>query len=285
MSMFFKPLHRLATSVGKRLAPRTYACLKFQAFGRRYPEPELHLLPCLCDPRKTSLDVGASAGLYMAHLLRLSERCIAFEARPQQAAELKSVLKRIKARASVEAVALSDRVGQAKLRMLVCDPGRATIEPSNLLDDEEDSSDRAELIVPMRRLDDYGLDNVGFVKVDVEGHELAVLKGGAQTIRQNQPSLLIEIEERHSENAVGEVIEFITALGYSGFFLQGQQARPVSEFDPARHQDSRNIGGWKSHWRRTGVYINNFIFVPSERAQEFLAMASLLKSHSPDDAN
>jgi FkbM family methyltransferase len=284
MNRFFKPLVRLAASVGKKLAPRTYASFKFRTLGRRYPEPELRLLPWLCDPRKTSLDVGAAEGLYMAHMLRLSERCIGFEARPKQAADLKSVLQRMKTRASIEAVALSDRVGEAKLRILLADPGRSTIEPSNPLEDE-DGSDRGELIVPMRRLDDYGLDNVGFVKVDVEGHELEVLKGGEETIRQNRPSLLIEIEDRHRKNAVSEVTAFITALGYSGFILQGHQARPVSEFELARDQDSRNIGGWRSHWRRTGLYINNFIFVPSERAQEFLAFSSLLKTLSSDDAN
>jgi FkbM family methyltransferase len=275
MNKIVLPLIQSVKSVVRRLAPGMYAHLTFKVLARRYPEPELHLLPCLCDSRKTSLDVGAAGGLYTAHLLGLSQCCIAFEPRPRQADDLRSVLGWMKVRVSVEAVALSDRAGHAKLRILVDDPGRSTIETANLLQDDEGSA-QVEIVVPMRRLDDYALDNVGFVKIDVEGHELAVLQGGSQTILQNRPSFLVEIEERHRENAVNEVANFITAFGYSGFFLHGEHVRPLSEFDQASHQDSRNIGGWKSNWEKTGTYINNFIFVPKERAEAFLASASVV---------
>jgi len=174
-------------------------------------------------------------------------------------------------------VALSDRAGQATLRILVDDPGRSTIEAMNLLEDE-DGSAQTEIVVPARRLDDYALDNVGFIKIDVEGHELAVLRGGAQTIRHNRPTLLMEIEDRHRENALSEVTAFMTALGYSGFFLDGHQVRPLDDFNHAKHQDRRNISGWKSNWAKTGTYINNFIFIPSERAEAFLASASAVEN-------
>lgn len=273
MNKIFMPLKRIAVSMGKRLAPNAYALFKFKSLGRDFHEPELRLLPYLCDSRKTSLDIGASEGLYMAHLLGLSEHCIAFEARPWQAAALKSVLARVTRHATVESVALSDSAGETKLRILIEDPGRSTIEESNLLEDE-DGSDCNEVVVPVRRLDDYALDNVGFAKIDVEGHELAVLKGGEQTVRRNRPSLLIEIEDRHRENAVRDVTNFLADLDYLGFFLLGGLMRPLSEFDRALHQDSRNIGGWKSHWQRKGIYINNFIFVPAERKQKFIQSIS-----------
>ncbi|SDZ77875.1 FkbM family methyltransferase [Nitrosospira multiformis] len=268
MNKVFAPLKRISVSVGKRLAPDAYALFKFKSLGRDFHEPELRLLPYLCDSRKTSLDIGASEGLYMAHLLKLSAYCIAFEARPAQAARLKFILTRVTHRASVESVALSDSTGETKLRTLVEDPGRSTIEISNLLEDE-DGSNLTEVTVPVRRLDDYALDNVGFAKIDVEGHELAVLKGGEDTVRRHRPSLLIEIEDRHRKNAIRDVTDFLADLDYSGFFILNDLVRPLNEFDRELHQDSRNIGGWKSHWERKGVYINNFIFVPSEKRQEF----------------
>jgi FkbM family methyltransferase len=270
------PLRHFAVSVGKRLAPQAYSRLKFRSMGRNFPEPELYLLPYLCDSRKTSLDIGASQGLYTAHLLSLSRCCIAFEPRPKQAADLKLALRQFKNNVSVEAVALSDRTGEARLRILADDPGRSTIEESNLLEDEDGSS-FTELTTSIRRLDDYALDNVGFVKIDVEGHELSVLKGGEQTIRKSHPSLLVEIEDRHRRNAIFDVTDYLAGLGYSGFFLLNRVAHPLSKFDIALHQDSRNIGGWKSHWQRRGIYINNFIFVPTEKRQDFIHSVLLCK--------
>lgn len=92
----------------------------------------------------------------------------------------------------VETVAPSAVPGEAKLRILGSDTGRSTIEHDNTLEDS-DGSARFEIAVPARRLDDYEMDAVGFIKIDVEGHELAVLRGGSETIRRCLPSMLIEI--------------------------------------------------------------------------------------------
>lgn len=42
-------------------------------------------------------------------------------------------------------------------------------------------------------IDSLGLENIGFIKIDVEGHELACLRGAAETIRRDRPTLLVEI--------------------------------------------------------------------------------------------
>lgn len=268
MTQVFMSLKHFAVSIGKNLAPRAYGRLRLKRLEGNFTEPELRLLPYLCDPQKTSLDIGASQGLYTAHLLRFSQRCVAFEPRPMQAADLALGLDHLKSKVSVESIALSDRAGEVRLRMLAHDLGRSTIEDSNPLEDE-DGSASAEIIVPARRLDDYEFDNIGFIKIDVEGHELAVLKGGERTISRNRPSLLIEIEDRHRQNAIHDVVDFLSGLNYTGFFLMDERLHPLSKFDKTLHQDSRNIGGWKSQWRRSGIYINNFIFLPSERRESF----------------
>ena len=57
--------------------------------------------------------------------------------------------------------------------------------------------------VPLRTLDSYNLSNIGFIKIDVEGHELDVLRGAEVTLRRDQPNLLIEIENRHAPTRCG----------------------------------------------------------------------------------
>jgi FkbM family methyltransferase len=163
----------------------------------------------------------------------------------------------------VEAVALSDVQADASLRVLERDEGRSTIERDNTLEDP-DGSDKYEITVPTRRLDDYGLDAVGFVKIDVEGHELAVLRGGSTTLQRFRPTILVEIEERHKPNSINDVNEFLAALGYNGYFILSRDLRPIAEFDLSKHQNVEHIGGWKTNWQRSGVYVNNFFFVPAD---------------------
>lgn len=61
------------------------------------------------------------------------------------------------------------------------------------------------------------IDRVDFVKVDVEGAELPLLRGGEATLAVHHPALLLEIEERHVRkydvDAVA-VVDWLTARGY-----------------------------------------------------------------------
>jgi FkbM family methyltransferase len=234
----------------------------FSNLKRLFHEQELYVAPFLCDKDKTSIDVGASEGIYTVHIIDRSRDCLAFEPRPTQASALREMVRCLALPVEVEAVALSDMEGEAKLRILERDEGRSTIERDNSLA-AADSSVTHELLVPTRRLDDYHLDAVGFLKIDVEGHELAVLQGASATIGRSLPLMLIEIEERHKPEAVGDVSEFLHHLDYEGYFILGGKIVAINQFDLTRHQDARNIGGWETNWRREGVYVNNFFFVPS----------------------
>ena len=236
-------------------------------------EPELRLLPALADRQRRSVDVGAAGGSFVAHLYDISLDVLAFEPRPRQAADLLAMSQALQLPVSVETVALSDRAGTARLRMLVHDLGRSTIDAGNALDDP-DGSPRAELQVPMKRLDDYALQDLGLLKIDVEGHELAVLAGAQATLLRSRCPVLIETEDRHHAGATAAVFAWMAERGYAGFFLLDSRLTPVLAFDRALHQDERHIGGWRDGWARRGIYVNNFIFVPQDRVAAFLAAAA-----------
>lgn len=266
------PKHMLALGL-RRLLPSVYWTCRARLMERSRHEVEMSLLALLCDRERISVDVGAAGGSYAVTLSRLSKSCIAFEPRPSAAAELMEMSSYVGLPIRVEAVALSDEAGDAHLRMLVDDPGRSTIEDANMLADEDGSRVNA-LRVPTRRLDDYGLRDVGFIKIDAEGHELSVLKGAVSILRSERPALLIEAEERHRPNAVADVHTFLTGLDYCGFFLVEGDLAPMSRFEASVHQNPANIGGWKSGWVRSGLYINNFIYVEQSRASDFAELAN-----------
>jgi FkbM family methyltransferase len=161
----------------------------------------------------------------------------------------------------VEAVALSNEPGVMTMRVVASEPGRSTIEAGNSLGDVSDGTIRS-IEVPVRRLDDLGLTDIGLIKIDVEGHELAVLHGATETLTQQRPAIVVEAEERHHPNSVAEITGLLQGLGYAGYFDLDGVRRPIAEFDPARHQDPANVGSQKDGWAGRGVYVNNFVFVP-----------------------
>lgn len=225
-----------------------------------YFDLELRLLRYLCDRSKVSIDVGASIGSYTVHLLTHSRKCYAFEPRPDAAAYL---VQRLAAhsnpRLRVEAVALSDQSGDAQLRVLVEETGRSSIERANPV---EQLGTVEILTVPTRRLDDYGaIEPVGCIKIDVEGHEDAVLRGARRILLRDHPSLIIEIEERHKRHSVSTVNGFLAELGYRGFFFRHDRLNAIESFRAEEHQDIANI---VNNINRENKYVNNFLFFASE---------------------
>ncbi len=91
---------------------------------------------------------------------------------------------------------------------------------------------------------------VDFIKLDVEGNELKVLKGAINAINKYHPKIIVECERRHvGEAQVKETIAFIESLGYTGRFIYNTNFLPLSEFDFEQHQSMNKE-----------PYCNNFIF-------------------------
>jgi len=63
--------------------------------------------------------------------------------------------------------------------------------------------------VPVRTLDSFNIENIDLIKIDVEGNELAVLKGAVNTLQNNSAALLIEMSRDHNE-----ILEFLKELNY-----------------------------------------------------------------------
>ena len=57
---------------------------------------------------------------------------------------------------------------------------------------------------------------VSLIKIDVEGGELGVLRGGIETLRKHRPAILCEIDNRESRFGIGkdELADFLKELGY-----------------------------------------------------------------------
>jgi hypothetical protein len=65
--------------------------------------------------------------------------------------------------------------------------------------------------IQVKRLDDAYTGTPCLIKIDVENHELEVLKGAAQTIRKHLPHMYVEIFDFDN----GPVPKFLKELGYT----------------------------------------------------------------------
>jgi FkbM family methyltransferase len=221
-------------------------------------DPDLRLLPFLSQKDRVSVDIGANIGVYTYYLRHLSETCHAFEPNPDLFSRLRRTFRR---GVEIHPCAVSDSRGKVIITVPSLGdremPHLGTIEPENRL------REFCHRHIPVGKvpLDEIGLKNVGFIKIDVEGHERAVLKGGETLIGEHLPNLLIEIDERYHPGAISSTAAMLGESGYRGFFLLENRLRPVGEFDRAVLQNPANLSNHGTVVKGGRYYINNFVFV------------------------
>jgi FkbM family methyltransferase len=253
----------------KRYLPRAWFRFKFLKYKYfRRGEPELWLIRHLVEPGTTAVDVGASIGIYSAEMARYAGKVIAFEANPEVAAFTARVAPR---NVEVVNVALSSASGRARLKIPLNAKGRAidelaTIEAGNPLH----AGTAASADVEMKRLDDFAIANCSFIKIDVEGHEEAVLDGASALIATQRPTLMVELNEEFNPGVVKRLAGRYAALNYRGLFLSQGKLHPISEFDPTRHQNAENLKP-RHKLPRGAEFINNVLFVPEKKCHRVRA--------------
>jgi FkbM family methyltransferase len=152
-------------------------------------EPEIQFVSKFADPARDAVDIGANIGLYTYRLSPHVRTVHAFEPNPR----LFEVLAAAKLRnAALHRVALSSIQGHATFYVPRAAYGEL-LGWGSLVQGRCPSAQSEEAIdVEVAPLDRFGLTNVSFMKIDVEGHELQVLEGAAETLSQNRPAIVIE---------------------------------------------------------------------------------------------
>lgn len=206
-------LSRAASSIVRRLvlplapAQRRLAVLAWS--NRRFEggEPELaaldRIVPGGC---RTAIDAGANVGLYTIRLAGLCRAVHAFEINAgvtgllQQARLPNVTLWHTGLSSADRGVTLHVPVLPSGLAL----EGWASLEPGNC----PDASDHVRIEGRVRPLDSFGLAEVDFMKIDIEGHELEALKGATETLARCRPRILVEAKN------LPPVADLLGRLGY-----------------------------------------------------------------------
>jgi FkbM family methyltransferase len=231
-------------------------------------EQEIRCLPVLCDRNRDSLDIGANGGNFAYFILKHSRSVHAFE---PIAALVGHLRRRFPSRVTVYHMALSSQSGVAELSIPVVD-GHKLFGLSSLDFNGGDGTEQfAQEQVPLRRLDDVFDGDAGFIKIDVEGHEIPMLEGAKQTISRCRPAMLVEASERQYPGSVGQLKSALEELGYDGWFAQGGEIHALAGYAPSSRKDISLAQLADRHYLATHEkYVSNFICLPKERTVEFL---------------
>ena len=199
--------------------------------------------------RTVAIDVGAYKGEFFRPYLRanLLDHLILFEPHAENAAALYKCLN--DPRISVEVCAVADKSGRADFYF-----GEDAAIGSLLLPDGPIPAASQKKNVPIVSIDEYadrhGLTGtVNYLKVDVQGADLLVLKGAETMLSQSRPILIVEL--------------IFTQL-YQG------QADAVTIISWLAERDYRLVAFFDEHFSRQGwLAWTDACFVPVSRLTEY----------------
>ena len=211
-----------------------------------------------------AIDVGANKGSYLWALSKAvpKGKVIAFEPQKKLCDYLRKVCP-LAGLHNVEVHAMG--VSDASSILTLAIPGGADTSPGASFEHAVKTREVCQTIeVQTVTLDEFFKDEasrIGAIKIDVEGHELAVLMGAKKLITQHQPVIVCESERRHMTGKnVSHVFETMAELNYNGYFRYQGKNLSVTEFNSAIHQSETGERFWDSP-----DYCNNFIFKPKNK--------------------
>ena len=228
-------------------------------YGEFEPE-EVGFVQRLLRPGMTVLDVGAHHGLYTLLLSKTvggKGRVIAFEPSPRECRRLKKHLRFNRcSNVHVERSAAGSETGEANLYLADgfqdwCNSLRPPALP-----------DSTHIVrVRVRRIDDVlaelGISKVDFIKLDVEGGELAALNGATRLLHgESRPAILAEVQDVRTlpwGYRAREILQFVLRMDYRWFAIAAKGALLPISCD----QES---------------YDANLVALPVERTQESLSL-------------
>jgi FkbM family methyltransferase len=211
-----------------------YISLKAMLLGR-FEDRQLRTLAAKVFPliRSTScLDVGANIGNHSVAFAQHFKKVYAFEPNPA-AFDLLSV--NAKWYPAIEPIALgaSDHEFMARAVIPSGNQGAARIS------DKDKSTSESVIEFECVRIDEYlspiqWLD-IGFIKLDIEGHELQALQGCRRIIEASKPMITFELL-RKDHGFSQDIEHLLKSWGYSYFYEVSSDLRRVHKLEKKNYK-------------------------------------------------
>ncbi|MDZ7884804.1 MAG: FkbM family methyltransferase [Mycobacterium sp.] len=231
-SLRSKPPGRIEAHAVPRRLLAADSILTAGARRLNFLESEIRGLATVVGSGDVCLDVGAEYGLYSVPLARLvgsTGRVVAVEPTPNLARRLRLTASLLGAKAlAVAPVALGAKAGLGELsvplRWSMPVHGRSYLTDGSLHPGpNSEFADAKTIPVCVQTLDglcdNLGINRLDFLKIDVEGAELAILEG-CEMVGRHRPNIMLEIEDRHLGRfgkQASDVFNLLCGNGYAVF--------------------------------------------------------------------
>jgi FkbM family methyltransferase len=166
-----------------------------------YQFSKLHAATSYGQRFRNAVDVGGHVGLWSRYLAKRFAHVYAFE--PMTTHRECFALNVDAFNVTLYPMALGEKEGSVSMHT------NSTSSGDTWVDGDGD--------IPMHTLDSLELDDVDFIKIDTEGHELFVLRGAAATLKRCRPVIIVEQKPGHAQRfGIGEkdAIPYLQSIGY-----------------------------------------------------------------------
>jgi FkbM family methyltransferase len=225
--------------------------------------PTVKFIRQLNRPGTTMLDIGANhgdVGIYISRAAGPDGRVFSFEAQPELGPHLENVKRQFRLdNQTIINQGLSSEPGTLTMRRKKIGDGGATVTNA----EKPDADDSLVVSIPMTTLDtilpELGVEHVSFIKCDVEGHELEVFRGGREMLLRDHPVLVFESHDSEIED--NRLYDFLTELGYEGYFFFVTQEDRKSLLHTTRGRYVRFEDRKDYPHEKPGMQHRNYFFV------------------------
>ena len=145
----------------------------------------------------TALDIGANIGNHSIIFSNFFHRVIAFEPNPQVALLLRANTMG----KSIEVIEKGLSDAQGKVNFNICD---SNLGGSRIVDNVSDTY--IDVVTLDQMIEQLNINNVSFIKIDVEGHELKVLAGAHKLLKYQQPVISLDLHSRELSEPINNLL-------------------------------------------------------------------------------
>jgi len=195
------------------------------------------LLLAVAKNRSVIFDVGANIGYYTVNCAKLNPntQIHAFEPVPSTFEQLQNNvhINQLDGQVRLNNFALGTGPSQDKIYYPKFS-GSAAASLQQLHPEEDQEIIPIEISTLDKYVSDNHIQHLDFIKIDVEGAELLVLKGGLNTISKYKPIIFIELLRKWSKEfgyKPNDVLELLFDFGYQCWTLEGNRMCQIQDIN------------------------------------------------------